>query len=343
MRVEVVDPGNITGRLAGRWERICRQNPALSSPYFTLPFIQTIARHRSNVFVAIIDGGAAFFAFQRQAFDFGIGRPVGSPMSDYHGIISPAGLEPDLEVVMRSAGLAGWEFDHVLACQAGFAPWTVRTAGSPVVDLVEWTGGSSSLCRQAGRKLRKLQREVGDVEFEFDCRQQEMLDLCLNWKSAQYERMGAYNIFARRDRDWILASLREIYRTREPGFSGCLSILSAGGRPVAAHFGMRSQTDLHYWFPAYDVAFSAYSPGISLLHKLAAAAAAAGLMRVDLGRGEEGYKQRFATATVALLDGRVVVHPIASALLSARKQVARSTRRLMRRPIGARRVVAPAD
>jgi CelD/BcsL family acetyltransferase involved in cellulose biosynthesis len=331
MRVEIVDPRSIAGDLAARWEQICADTDALSSPYFTLPFVQTIARHRPNTFVAVIDDGAAFFPFQREAFDFGIGRPIGSPISDYHGVISPTEVETDIRAVLRRSGLVGWEFNHVPAAQTSFGPWAHSAAASPTVDLPQWTGGSSSIREQAGRKLRKLQREVGEVEFEFDCRDEEMLDLCLKWKLAQYQRSEMYNILTSRDGAWIRASLREIHRMRETGFSGCLSVLKAAGRPVAAHFGMRSRTDLHYWFPAYDVEFGAYSPGISLLLKMAEAAAAAGLSRLDLGRGDAVYKERVATGTIPLLEGRVVVQPMAFALLDARKQLAQSARRLLRR------------
>jgi CelD/BcsL family acetyltransferase involved in cellulose biosynthesis len=67
-----------------------------------------------------------------------------------------------------------------------------------------------------------------------------------------------------------------------------LSVLRADGRPVAAHFGLRTERVPACWFPAYDPAFAKYSPGLILHLRMAEAAAADGTAYPDPGRGRVG-------------------------------------------------------
>jgi hypothetical protein len=54
-------------------------------------------------------------------------------------------------------------------------------------------------------------------------------------------------------------------------------VLRVDGRLVAAHFGLRIDSTLHYWFPVYDEAFQAYSPGRILLKHVILAASQMGI------------------------------------------------------------------
>jgi hypothetical protein len=91
-----------------------------------------------------------------------------------------------------------------------------------------------------------------------------------------------------------------------------LSVLSVDGRVIAAHMGMRSRSDWHYWFPSYDHEFARFSPGLLLLLKMAEAAPAMGISRIDLGKGESQYKNRLGSAETMISEGSVVVKPWAS-------------------------------
>jgi CelD/BcsL family acetyltransferase involved in cellulose biosynthesis len=81
--------------------------------------------------------------------------------------------------------------------------------------------------------------------------------------------------------------------TRTEGFSGVSSMLYAGDKPVAGHFGLRSDRVMAHWFPAYDTRFGSYSPGLAMHLGLAEGAAAAAIQHIDMGPGAEGYKQWF--------------------------------------------------
>jgi CelD/BcsL family acetyltransferase involved in cellulose biosynthesis len=75
------------------------------------------------------------------------------------------------------------------------------------------------------------------------------------------------------------------------------TILSVDGRAAAYHFGLRSGHDLVWYKPAFDIALAQYSPGEVLLKNLLEFAAANGFVVFDFTRGDEPFKQRFASAT----------------------------------------------
>jgi CelD/BcsL family acetyltransferase involved in cellulose biosynthesis len=113
---------------------------------------------------------------------------------------------------------------------------------------------------------------------------------------------GKADLFAE---DSVRGLVSRIWSNREDGFSGSLTVLRAGGRPVAIDFGMRSRRTLHSWFPAYDPALSVYSPGTLLSLEVIAAAPALGISTIDLGKGRAFYKQRLANSAISLGEGTV--------------------------------------
>jgi CelD/BcsL family acetyltransferase involved in cellulose biosynthesis len=68
---------------------------------------------------------------------------------------------------------------------------------------------------------------------------------------------------------------------------------------MAVHLGMHSQHTLHWWLTTYNPELRKYSPGANLLIELARAAQARGLSRVDLGYGEEDYKNSFKNGEIS--------------------------------------------
>lgn len=152
-------------------------------------------------------------------------------------------------------------------------------------------------------KERKLGRQAGTTRFVFDERDPDALRTLMEWKSAQYRRTGRRDRFAK---EWINTLVRRLHELRSPGCSGVLSVLYAGERPVAAHFGLRSPTVLSCWFPAYDPEFAKYSPGLILHLRMAEAAAAAGIGMLDLGRGAAEYKDALKTGELTVYEGSVV-------------------------------------
>jgi CelD/BcsL family acetyltransferase involved in cellulose biosynthesis len=79
----------------------------------------------------------------------------------------------------------------------------------------------------------------------------------------------------------------------------------AGDHLIAAHFGLRADNVLHWWFPVYDHEFANLAPGWILLRELVSAAPELGITRIDLGRGEDEYKRRAKTGETSVRGGVV--------------------------------------
>lgn len=320
MRVTVLPADRLSPDLIRAWADIQQGDPGLDSPYYRPEFAQAVAAVRPGVEVAVLEehgSPAGFFPFQRGRG--GVGRPVGWPMNDFQGVVARPGLAWDAARLVRACRLTAWDFDHVPTSQAGFAPHTRATARSPYLDLSagfdayvgERKRAGTDVIRQALRKARKAAREVGPLRFEYHATVPTAFGTLLAWKRAQYARTGAADLFAL---GWPGALLERALAEAEPGFAGVLSTLWLGDRLMAVDLGLRSGPVLHSWFPAYDPAFACHSPGTILLLETARAAADRGVLRLDLGRGDEDYKTRLMTGAAVLGEGSVAVTPRARLL-----------------------------
>jgi CelD/BcsL family acetyltransferase involved in cellulose biosynthesis len=311
MEVTCVKPEALSANLIATWRELQQSNPHLSSPFFCPEFTRIVGAYRPDTEVGVVEDGGqvvAFFPYQRGRYS--TGKPVGGIISDYQGLICRPDWACDPLELLRGCRLAAWEFDHLVAAQPCFRKFWQHETRSPRIDLsagyeayvkARCDAGSEQI-KKCGNLTRRLEREGGRLRFEADVTGVEALNQLFAWKSEQYLRSSLNDTLGI---GWVRAILREIHATRSTGFAGALSVLYAGDRMVAAHFGMRSDTVWHYWFPAYDPAYSKYSPGLILLLKLAESAASGGLKTLDLGKGESPYKLRLMNGEVPLAEGSV--------------------------------------
>jgi CelD/BcsL family acetyltransferase involved in cellulose biosynthesis len=196
-------------------------------------------------------------------------------------------------------------------------------APSPAIDLTDGFAAyqeklrakSPQFCKDLARRTRKLEREAGELSFTVDSRDLAELRALMRWKSGQYHRAGWADIF---DRPWIVDVVDYLFSTHGDRFGGLLSVLSAGGTPVAAHFGLRSGHVLAQWFPAYDTRFSRQSPGLIQHLRMAEETAALGIHLIDLGKGAERYKQTLKNHDLFVAEGMAARAPLQAAVHRAR-------------------------
>ncbi len=311
MTIRVVSAESLAVEERGRWSAIRRDDPSLASPFFSPTFTSIVAAARDDVRVAVIEDERqllGFFPFQRGRL--GAGRPVGSLLSDYHGAIVPADASWNAKELLRACGLKTWEFHRLVTSQAPFEPFHQVRHGSRQIALSDGFDAYMVGLREAhgqtidrlSRKMRKLEREHGSIHFTLHTSDPTNLATLFQWKTDQYVSSGAVNILAH---GWIREVLRLCHAAQTDDFAGLLSFVSAGGRPVAAHLGIRSGPVFHSWFQAYDPEFAQYSPGLILLLKLAEAAPQASLTTIDLGCGGYSFKRTLANRTVPLAEGLV--------------------------------------
>ncbi|WP_210587742.1 GNAT family N-acetyltransferase [Streptomyces sp. GESEQ-35] len=337
MEFSVVRPRELTDADLDAWRTFHGADPALNHPFLAPEFTLLVGDVRPAARVAVVYDDArrpvGFFPFERRAL--GLGKPIGSGVSDFQGLVHAPGVAWDPVELLRACGLHLWQFDHLAAGQDPFVTGSagaVRRAASPVIGLEDGYDAylarlrrrSPRFLRSLGTKERRLSRDAGDVRFVFDESAPQVLETLMRWKSAQYRARGRVDQFAR---PWVVALLRELRRTRSAGCTGTLSVLYAGGRPVACHFGPRSGRVLSCWFPAYDTDFAACSPGILLHLKIVEAAAAQGLSLYDLGKGAERYKDSLKTGELPLFEGWVSCGSAPAALRRLQADAAHGARR----------------
>jgi CelD/BcsL family acetyltransferase involved in cellulose biosynthesis len=291
--------------LLAAWRSIQEREPRFESPYFCPEFTRAVGAVRDDVRVVVIENDgrpAGFFPHQRAAW--GRGSPVGGALSDYHGVIAAPAAQWSVVELMRAARLSVWTFDHLVDTTGKFAPHVTTSAASPQIDLASYKPAPN-----VARKARKLAREVAELAFSLHELGNGMLERLFAWKSEQYRRTGLTDAFAVR---WTRALLEEVMRVQCAGFAGVCSVLRVGDEIVAVHAGMRSRSVLHWWFPTYDARYAAYSPGIILLLRTAAAALACGIGKIDLGKGDARYKSNLMTGAAALREGAVELPSLAA-------------------------------
>jgi CelD/BcsL family acetyltransferase involved in cellulose biosynthesis len=316
VKVTVVPGAELTPEHVTRWSAIHLANPSLASPYFAPEFVQVTASARDDVRVSILEddaGVVGFFPFQGGSD--GPAHPVAGRMSDFHGIIASDALTWDAPTLLRSSGLSGWRFDHLLASQEPLRRFHWTEAPSPYIDLADGFEAYRQQRKDAGSreieqilyKARKAERRLGPLRFEFQASDEAPFAALLRWKAQQYRATGQQDITAI---PWIVRFLDRIRHARGERFSGLMSALYIGDRLAAVHFGMRSSTVLHYWFPAYDPELAFFSPGQLCIIELARAAASQGVRRIDLGKGEEAYKSRLMSGSTPVAEGAVDLRPL---------------------------------
>lgn len=283
--------------------------PGLDSPFLSPEFALAIDRLRDDCAVLVAtddEGPLGFLPLERPRR--GVVRAMGMGVSDAQGMVTRPGASLTLGEVFSGADAAVFEYDHLVACQVPPTTPHVRRVGSPAMDLsrgyADYRDARRGLTKSAisgvERKDRKLGRERGALRLEYDSRDPEMLELMMAWKSAHYRRTGAPDLFRL---DWARRLVRESLDTVTTDYAGLLSVLRAGDEPVAIEFGLRSRTQYERWFGGYDVRLGGYSPGLVMLLRFAEEAARHGVQRIDLGKGEEGYKQFFASYDLPLAEG----------------------------------------
>lgn len=311
MRASVVEGRVEDHRVETAWRAAIRGQAALSSPYFDPAYFRAVASVRDDVYLLVVEDAGevvALLPFQRRPG--GVGGPVGGPINDFQSLLTVRDVPLEPAWLVKQAGLHWLRFDHWICAQARFMTHRAVLAPSPVIDLSGGMDGYLAGRQREGRataarlraKVRRIERDLGPLRFEWDVRRPEVLAWVMATKTAQARRVGSALLF---ERPWAREVVARIHQTRTPSFQGLLSAAWAGDHLVAAHMGMRAGPVLHYWFPAYDRSLQPYSSGLVLLWRVMEEAASQGILRIDLGKGEHAFKDRLKTHDEHVAEGWV--------------------------------------
>jgi len=215
-----------------------------------------------------------------------------------------------MRAVVRGAGLRGWRFSRAPVEQRALDPY--RYQGDFHAELIYFSdlrngydgymralpkGGRNEIA-SAARRRRALEREVGEVSFEWNSNNPSHLPLLLNWKSGQFESM----------RKWLLspfnqALMRELADSDSEDYSCLTSALYAGSKPISICLSLRRGHILSQWISAFDPEYSRFSPGTLNMLAMFAEAPERGVDIADFGYGKDLYKQRFGSGVQTVTGG----------------------------------------
>lgn len=311
VRPIVLRPNQLTTDQLLAWKTVVAENSSLQSPFYQPEYTQAVGQVRDDVRVAVVEQDnqpVAFFPFQRGST--GLGLPVGGKLNDFQGLIGTLPGSLTTQALLKECGLFSWAFDHLPETQLDLVPSGAGSSASPYIDFSNgWKAyqddraqAHSSIIRETRRKERKLARDVGDIRFVFHSEDDYVFNTLLDWKSAQRKSTKTFDVL---QMDWARRVLEILRPMQTEHFRGCLSALYAGDHLVAAHFGLISNQVMHLWFPAYNVDFSAYSPGVCLMLNMLEQADTRGISRFDLGKGDERFKQRLSNGTTNVCHGAI--------------------------------------
>ena len=307
MRVTVVRPGDLGPSEAALWAQFQQLSPVMLNPFLSLTYVQVVGRARSNARIAVVEENGQIQAFlPYELTPRRIARPIGWPMNNLQGFIA-SGVPFDPRSVVSAASLRGWRFDAVPAEQRLLTPYHYRDA-AVLCQVIDLSGGYASylqsrprsMRREAGRTRRAAERAIGPLSLEWRSRNPEHLRRLMEWKSAKYE--GTQRLLAD---PTSMRILEELMVTDNPECSGVLSLLFAGSRMLAADYKLQSNSTCYGWFTGYDSTFSHYALGTMILLAVAEAADRGCVDGLDLGPGQDRYKQRLGNRTYPVSGGAV--------------------------------------
>ena len=317
--VETLHPRDLTEADLRIWRDMAAAEPAFDSPLLGPDFAQAVGVVRDDARVAVIrrDGETlGFLPHHRRPG--AMARAIGSPLSDYHGLVS----RPDAELtgarVLGAADLTAYRYTGLIDPYGVFGQGELKTAhvialgNTDAETYLEAVRAASPKKIKNWRRLdNKLEREMGAVELVAADRSREAFDQLIAWKREQLERTGVHDFLRP---DWTRDLMLNLFEKQTGPFQGLMINLYAGGELVSGHFGVRLNGVYHPWIASTNPAYGEWSPGQIFFMRAIAAMPGLGLHRYDLGPGHDHYKGAYAlsqiqigegTATAATMAGRV--------------------------------------
>jgi CelD/BcsL family acetyltransferase involved in cellulose biosynthesis len=146
------------------------------------------------------------------------------------------------------------------------------------------------------RKLRSLDQAgaIGYLHLDSWNLIQPALEHFFSAHTARFQATGRTSSLATRERR---AFLEDLARRFSNSGVVVLSILTINDRPVAWNYGFKFEDSWFWYQPTFDGRWEQHSPGYCLLAKIVMDACEDDKIKiVDLGLGDEGYKERFRNA-----------------------------------------------
>lgn len=318
LRIEIKAPRDLTQGERQDWAGFRAQNPALYSPYFHFGYTSAIGNLCADAHVLTVlrdNLPIAFLPFQAKIKrgtknqHIGFARPIGSPMTDYHGFICPPDADFDALEVLKLAGFGAFHFNAFTGEAGGIGAYANSENPCTKLSIGEspqaWRAGRDSSYRRHlkshRRRVRKATEDIGEPRFAGRVKDQVVFDALIKWKKDKFAETGKYDVLSA---SWTLGLLEALWRQNADADLRCeMHALYFGERLAAIDLGLTDGEVFHSWIVAYDSDLQTYAPGIQLLECLIDASEALGYNSIDLGEGLDGYKRHYASEEVSVRAG----------------------------------------
>ena len=312
MRADFIHPKDLTSKDLCDWRAIRASNPRYNSPYFTPEFTQIAGECRGDarVLVGRDETGVGRVFLPLQVASTGFARPLAAPLADYHAPIVRDGDEVLVPQLLNSAGLQAFGYFGLPATDRAYSKYARGRQGASMADLSagfetyleERRSEFPKHFKNMRRKIRQIERELGDIEVLFHEPREDILDTLIDWKRAQFQRTGLHDVLAP---DWVAPMLKRCMKAGGEDFSGVLATMRIDGELAAVEMDIRSGPLVHGWIAAYNPAFAAQSPGLILVLKMMELGEELGVTHYDFGVGEAQYKKYFTSYQFPVDDGLI--------------------------------------
>lgn len=245
-----------------------------------------------------------------------------------HGLDDSADVHFDeIPAMSTLAGLLG-----DMACISGTS--VLQTGLTPCPRLAvrgNEAGVVRLLKKQSLRRHRRRLEHQGRVSLRHTSDPEEICRWLPNFFDQHVRRWQA----TRFPSLFLDGANRSFYERLAIGLGGggglLFSMVCVDEVPVAYHYGLRSGEDLIWYKPAFDVRLADCAPGETLLASLVTYCAEQGLAALDFSRGDEAFKQRFATEASQNVSFLATRHWSRAAWLTLRARMRRAAPLVLRR------------
>lgn len=320
--VETLHPRDLSADELRTWREMAAAEPAFSSPLLGPDFARAVGAVRDDTRVAVIRRAGETLGFLPHHRRPGhLARPIGSPLSDYHGLVSRRDADLDGRDVLSAADLTSFRYTGLIDPYGVFAQAQQKTAhvialaDTDVETYLEAVRAASPKKIKNWRRLdNKLEREMGAVELVGADRSREAFDQLIAWKREQLDRTGVHDFLRP---DWTRNLMLDLFARQDGPLQGLMINLYAGGELVSGHFGVRAGGVYHPWIASTNPAYAEWSPGQIFFMRAIAAMPGLGLTRYDLGPGHDHYKGAYALSQIQIGDGTATASSMAGRVASS--------------------------
>ena len=291
--VETLHPRDLAEADLRMWRAMAAAEPAFDSPLLGPDFAQAVGVVRDDARVAVIRRGGETLGFLPHHRRPGaMARAIGSPLSDYHGLVSRPDAALTGAEVLGAADLTAFRYTGLIDPYGVFGHSHLKTSHAIALGH---TDAETYL-----EAVRAASREA--------------FDQLIAWKREQLERTGVHDFLRPK---WISGLMLDLFQKQTGPFQGLMINLYAGGELVAGHFGVRLDGVYHPWIASTNPAYGEWSPGQVFFMRAIAAMPGLGLHRYDLGPGHDHYKSAYALSQIQIGEGTATATTMAGRMASS--------------------------